>query len=153
MKKLWQLIGVASFWLTLPLLGVYLSRAKRTRIAITSGEYLLVVMPWLGNGKWSLPGGGIHRQETPEGAVLRELKEETGIVISKAQIDKIGKYHYKTRFINFDYILYSASLSDRPAPSKQFLEIVDVKWIKLAKLDRSNSNLEVVQAADFLNRR
>lgn len=31
-------------------------------------------------GQWSLPGGRVEAGETPEAAVLRELREETGIV-------------------------------------------------------------------------
>ena len=31
---------------------------------------------------WELPAGGVHKNENPEEAVLRELKEETGILIT-----------------------------------------------------------------------
>jgi len=32
-------------------------------------------------GRWTLPGGGIDFGEDPENAVIREFKEETGLVI------------------------------------------------------------------------
>jgi 8-oxo-dGTP diphosphatase len=33
-------------------------------------------------GEWSLPGGRVERGETPEAAVVREVLEETGLVVS-----------------------------------------------------------------------
>jgi 8-oxo-dGTP diphosphatase len=50
-------------------------------ILFQDGAVLLVrrgQAPW--QGAWSLPGGGIERDELPQDAALRELKEETGIV-------------------------------------------------------------------------
>ncbi len=37
---------------------------------------------WMPN-KWSMPGGGIEEGEEPSKAAIRELKEETGLVVTK----------------------------------------------------------------------
>lgn len=45
-----------------------------------SGRLLLArLTDGVDQGRWTLPGGGIEWGEHPEEAVLRELKEETGI--------------------------------------------------------------------------
>ncbi len=49
-------------------------------VSSSQGEILLVqrgIEP--GKGQWALPSGFIEIDETPEGACLRELKEETGL--------------------------------------------------------------------------
>ena len=38
--------------------------------------------------KWGIFGGGIKKNETPEQAVIRELKEELGIVTSRSDFIK-----------------------------------------------------------------
>jgi ADP-ribose pyrophosphatase YjhB (NUDIX family) len=49
--------------------------------------------------KWALPGGFIEAEETPEGACLRELEEETGL---EGKITKLlGVYLQDTSFYGY----------------------------------------------------
>lgn len=43
-------------------------------------------------GEWAFPGGFMNMNETAETACLRELKEETGLSLSEADIFQIGAY-------------------------------------------------------------
>ena len=48
--------------------------------------------------KWEFPGGKVEDQETLEGALIREIKEELNITINVH--NKIGKEKYKDNKIN-----------------------------------------------------
>ncbi len=43
------------------------------------GEILLLKHAYHGRYPWALPGGWVNRRETPDVAVVRELREETGL--------------------------------------------------------------------------
>ena len=44
-------------------------------------------------GWWEVPGGGVRAGETSEEAVLREVKEETGLDVSGAEGGYVFSYH------------------------------------------------------------
>ena len=44
-------------------------------------------------GCWTLPGGGLNFGESPERAVVREVEEETGLVVAVGAIATIDSIH------------------------------------------------------------
>ena len=52
-----------------------------------SGEAVLL----LNDQGWDLPGGHKKRNETDEEALKREIEEETGLIIDRTTIEKIGE--------------------------------------------------------------
>ena len=47
-------------------------------------------------GQWTLPGGGIDFGEAPEDAMVREVEEETGILVSPRSIATVDSLHDKS---------------------------------------------------------
>ena len=57
-------------------------------------------------GEWSLPGGGVELGETTEAAVLREVREETGLDVKRGPlIDAVDFIDSTDTGIRFHYIL------------------------------------------------
>lgn len=50
------------------------------------------------NNLFALPGGHIEGNETPVDALIREIKEELGVIIPNVSF--VGKYPYKNEYIN-----------------------------------------------------
>ncbi len=64
-------------------------------------------------GKWTIPGGLVELAESPEQAVIREAKEETGLdvdnpilidVVSNVDLDEKGKVKY--HYVIIDYLVH-----------------------------------------------
>lgn len=151
MKKFWQFIGLVSYFALLPALHPYLRFSKRTRIAAVNADALLVVKPWLGNRKWSLPGGGVHKGETPEAAVMREAKEETGIILTA--VEHTAKHIYHSVGLRFSYELFYVSSPTRVTIKNQQLEIIEAGWVEISELNNHNANQDVLTVVKWLQQR
>ena len=54
-------------------------RSRSVAIVVRNGKILMERVFYFGREFFTVPGGGIEEGETPEQAVLRELKEECGL--------------------------------------------------------------------------
>ena len=149
MKTLWRLLGQSAYWLSLPALWLYLRRSQRTRVGVVCGNEILVVRGWLGNGQWTLPGGGRHSDEPANCGAVRELFEEVGI---RATTDKLVLLRSFTVVEPFRYScdLFSIRLVSKPELHLQRFEILEAQWVSLPDVTQLKRSYELDILVDAL---
>lgn len=130
MKKVFRALGVISFYVLLPALALVLNRSERTRIIVTHGTSVLVLKGWLGNTKWILPGGGLHKSEEPIQGAIRELYEETGIACAPGQLQSLGMITvHEHAIVRYRTHVYRVVLDSLPEITMQKNEIAEYAWV------------------------
>lgn len=145
MKQVWQLIGQITFWLAWPLLFVYLRLTQRTRVLVIVDNEILVVKGWLGTGHWSLPGGGKHRGESAVQTTLRELREETGVLLQAEQLHTLPASNVRQYGLTMKLSCFYAVLNSKPLTTRQPGEIIAVRWLPLDQLKSFEVGNEIMQ--------
>lgn len=75
-------------------------QAVRGLLLTPDSEVLLIRMhfPWAPGEMWIAPGGGVRREESVEAALLRELREETGLELGEAGAEVWRREHLWDHF-------------------------------------------------------
>jgi 8-oxo-dGTP diphosphatase len=84
-------------------------------------------------GCWALPGGKVEAEETIEEAVVREVKEETGLKVEIKR--KIGEYHYSGTNNGIYYDYYPTCFLVKVVEGKIRRQKGEIEQIKLFDLD------------------
>ncbi|MEJ7623781.1 MAG: NUDIX domain-containing protein [Pyrinomonadaceae bacterium] len=79
-------------------------------------------------GYWGVPSGKIAEGESPTKAVIRELFEETGILLSHDNLIEIKTFHVVNDDMNFLYTLFVTDLRLLPNIKLNDLEHVSYEW-------------------------
>jgi 8-oxo-dGTP pyrophosphatase MutT (NUDIX family) len=144
MNKIWNLIGRIAYYITLPLVSLVIRFTSRTRLIVEFDGKILVVKGWLGDNKWFLPGGGLHKDEDPKQGAIRELLEETGIKVKVSDLNEVGQGVYDEGITKYRYYLYYVRLPKMPETKRQQFEITDVGWLEPDEISPNNSSKELI---------
>ncbi len=112
--------------------------------------------------KWLFPGGHIDQNETPDNAILREVKEETGLVLkfinfselkqSPEEIEKLAlPFHANLHNVgdHDHYCSYYLGTVDDPNFVKNH-ESKDLKWLGIEELEKLENLLPSIKQMAIL---
>jgi len=87
----------------------YPEPAVSALIIAPTGQVLFIQSPKWGN-RWSLPAGHVELGERTEDAIVREVKEETGLDVKPIELLTVQEavfpveFHERRHFISIDYL-------------------------------------------------
>ncbi|MDX2776679.1 NUDIX hydrolase [Streptomyces caniscabiei] len=122
-------ISPAAVWLFRLYNRLFKTVRPRVLIVTETGE-LLLVRNWTGNQGWELPGGGKGRHESPERAVLREIKEELGIELSTYRLEYAGTIAAD----GYEAPVFKATVKERLPITRQKWELSAAVWRHVSSL-------------------
>ena len=81
-------------------------------------------------GQWMIPGGGIEGNETPIECCIREVAEETGLVVKPEKCFLVmNKYYEDWKFISYYFECTVAGITDRKPTSREIQVGATPEWI------------------------
>ncbi|MEI8224114.1 MAG: NUDIX domain-containing protein [bacterium] len=119
------LVGVRMYW------RIVKPVTFGARVLVVHDQQVLLVQPRKSN-YWNLPGGGIKKTENPAQGALRELREETGIMISDADY-QLGEYCSKAEGKRDTVFIFVATAPNKIIPKLE-IEIQKAAWFPLTAL-------------------
>lgn len=103
---------------------------QRARILVWNEKNELLLVRGMIGPKWSLPGGGIEKGETPEHAVIRELYEETGIKIDGKTMQLVAILKQPEIPVNYVAHMFTVTVQSSVLPDVMHNphEIIELGW-------------------------
>jgi 8-oxo-dGTP pyrophosphatase MutT (NUDIX family) len=129
---------------------IFKIQTRGVRIMLVHQNKIVLVRHWY-NSLWVMPGGGIHKYETPEQAAVREIKEELGI--NNVQLDyMLGVYQNKNGGKNDLIYCYVVKLENFYTFQKNRFnfEIADIIWTYFDQLPAGTSEATKRRVQEYL---
>lgn len=121
-----------------PFLKLYITE-KHVRVRaliLNEQKEVLLIRSWLGHQRWTLPGGGIRRSETPAEAAAREVHEETGLRLAADHLQELGTFVNTDSSAPFTVLCYVIEVAKREPhiAHRRRLEMLDIAWFPVNSL-------------------
>lgn len=89
-------------------------------------------------GFWEFPGGKLEQGENAEDALIRELEEEVGIIVTESRLVKQVDYELEDRFITLYFFVVSAWRNEPYGKEGQQSRWVDQKDLVASEFPPAN---------------
>ena len=101
---------------------------------------------------WTIPCGGIDKNEHPKEAALREVEEEVGIVLEHDKLESVGKIVTQADYKNDHIHLFAYRFSYKPHVFIDYKEVERYQWVKRSQLSNINIFRPIVPIIEVLLR-
>ncbi len=93
-----------------------------------------------GKGKWSIPGGLVNLGETAEEAVVREVKEETGLEVYDPRLVDVVSYISldEKNAVLYHYVIIDYFLTSKGGKPNAASDAEDLKWVSFHEVEQYN---------------
>jgi len=81
--------------------------------------------------RWGIPGGRVADGEDAERAAVREVLEETGLLPSRENLERVREYFVRSDSFDYDYTVFVWRLRARPTVTISKSEHSEFKWCTL----------------------
>jgi 8-oxo-dGTP diphosphatase len=113
-------------------------------VIVDAGKVLLVHYCEHAAARWTLPGGGLERGETPEAAAVREIHEETGYHATLERLLGLDSLHVPasqrlggaTRDLHFLRVIYLARVNGGVLTPERNGTTDDARWVPWHEIAR-----------------
>ena len=127
---------------------IFRPHVRAGKCLIVFQDKVLLVRNRYGSGWWTLPGGSVRRRERPEEGLVREVREEVGIMLHDVCfLKKKESLRYGAPYILH---LFSATVPSSALRVNRF-EIKDAEWFSKDTLPENVAPIvvEALQAFDI----
>jgi len=109
------------------------------------GRVLLVQQGKKRGGRWELPGGKVKKRESLPDAVVREVKEETGLDVTPERL--LGIFFIRSQN-RYDFIVQCRLTEDLAKPRACPPEIIATKFFSIERLPKTIRGFTLDRIAD-----
>lgn len=85
---------------------------------------------------WSMPGGAVEEDETLEQAAIREVQEETGLLVEIGDVIAINECFFKRNCEHAIFITFMAEIIGGEISIENPDEISEVTWVDIPTADK-----------------
>jgi 8-oxo-dGTP diphosphatase len=87
---------------------------------------------------WNIPGGKIDKGETPLEAIIREVQEESGIMLKPSEVQPLNSYYIRYSDCDYLYHTFKAKVDNKAEVLIQPKEAKAFKWVTVKEALKLN---------------
>ncbi len=109
------------------------TRAGSRAVVVRNG--LILLSHETKSGWWLIPGGGLEEGETPEACCVREVEEETGVIVRPLrQFLTLYEYYEEYRYVSHYFVCEAVGTGAMHLTDAEEKRGLEPRWLPLRKV-------------------